>query len=247
MFITRIRAGLRPLKRSWVHRSRRRNYGQLAPYVTQSERIEGWARGDEAIELARVAQHLPGAAVIVEIGSFLGSSAVLLAGARRVAGSGIVHCVDPFDGSGDSHSMPVYSEVTASLSRPLRSQFEANLRIADVREQVVVHEGTAEAIGSTWTLPIDMLFLDGDQSPAGARSAYDTWEPFLKVGGVIAAHNSSDRVYSAEHDGHRRLAVEKIVPPHYGEVRCVGTTTFGRKLSHSRLISEVPRPRLREW
>src|SRR5439155_264773 len=66
--------------------------------------------------------------VIVEIGVFLGSCTVLLAGPRRRCGSGIVHCVDPFDGSGDAFSVPHYRRILDSLGGgSLRYHFDANI------------------------------------------------------------------------------------------------------------------------
>jgi hypothetical protein len=44
-------------------------------------------------------------AVIVEIGVYFGSASDL-AGARKIAGTGVVHCIDPFDASGDDFSAP---------------------------------------------------------------------------------------------------------------------------------------------
>ncbi len=217
------------MKRTWLAFVERRRLGDLAEYVARSETIDGWARHDEARELAVVARSLAGAPVIVEIGSFLGSSAVLLAGARRLAGSGIVHCVDPFDGSGDSHSVPVYEEIAAGLDTSLRATFDRNIREAGLSDLVVAHAATAEEAAATWSGAIDMLFLDGDQSPDGARSAFEAWEPFLKPGGVLAVHNSADRTYSPGHDGQRRVVVESVYPPRFTDVRCVGTTTFARK------------------
>ncbi len=234
--VAQARKALRPLKRQWVASRRRlvtarrrRALGPLAPYVARSEQIAGWARGDEAIELVQVARRLPADATVVEIGSFLGSSAVLLAGARKVAGSGAVHCVDPFDASGDAHSVPVYEGLLASIQSPMRQEFEHNMQDAGVDEFVVVHQGTAEAVGAGWSAPLDLLFLDGDHSPAGARSNYETWIPFLKPGGVLALHNSSDRVYSPGHDGHRRVVLESVHAPGFTNVRCVGSTTFAER------------------
>jgi predicted O-methyltransferase YrrM len=158
-------------------------------------------------------------AVVVEIGSFLGKSAVLLAGARKRRGSGRVHCVDPFDASGDAFSTPVYRSLAAADARPLRQRFQANIARSGLTDWVEIHEGLAGRVAATWTVPIDMLFLDGDQSPEGARLAYDAWAPFLKVGGVIALHNSTERVYAPGHDGHRLLAVHIVRPPRYGDVR----------------------------
>jgi hypothetical protein len=78
-------------------------------------------------------------------------------------------------------------------------------------------------------LPIDMLVLDGDQSRAGAKAAWDGWVRFLKPGGIIAIHNSTNRLFAADHDGNHRLAVEELTTPGFTDIRVVGTTTFGVK------------------
>jgi len=202
----------------------------LADYLALAEAIPGWTRGEEAEALAQMAYALEGDAVIVEIGSFFGSSAVLLAGGRKLKASGKVHCVDPFDGSGDSFSVPVYRAIIGSLTpRSPRQHFEENIRAAGLSDWVEVHQGRAEEIALAWTTPIDLLFLDGDQSPAGARAAYEAWSPWLKPGGVIALHNSDPREYEAEHDGHYLIAVEEIKAPHYIDRHLVCSITFARK------------------
>jgi MMP 1-O-methyltransferase len=202
----------------------------LAAYQRVSETIPGWTRGPEASALARAAYSLQGDAVIVEIGSFFGSGAVLLAGSRKLRGAGKVHCIDPFNGSGDSFSVPHYNAIIEESGvRSLRERFDENMRAAGLSDWVQVHQGTAENIALGWTLPIDLLFFDGDQSPAGARAAYEGWSPWLKPGGVIALHNSNPREYDAEHDGHYLIAVDDIRPPRYIRRRLVGSITFARK------------------
>lgn len=168
-------------------------------------------------------------ACIVEIGAFLGCSTVLLAGARKLRQSGQVHTVDPFDGSGDDYSVPVYRRVRDSLEVQLRERFERNIRDAGVDDWVTVYQGRALEIASVWSKPVDLLFLDGDQSPMAVRATYAAWVPFLKGGGTIALHNSSPGVYAEGHDGSMRLADAAIRPPHYDRIRLVGTITFARK------------------
>jgi predicted O-methyltransferase YrrM len=203
---------------------------RLDTYLRRSEVIPGWTRHAEARALAEVAYHLPRDAVVVEIGSFLGSGAILLAGARKLRGSGRVHCVDPFNGSGDSYSVPHYETIMKSYgSRSLRELFDDNIRKAGLSDWVEAHQGSAEEIGRSWEGAIDLLFMDGDQSPAGVRRAYQAWSPWLKPNGFLALHNSHDRAYEPEHDGHHRLAVEVIQPPHYVDRKVVGSTTFARK------------------
>ena len=82
-----------------------------------------------------------------------------------------------------------------------------------------------------WTQPIDLLLLDGDQSPEGARSAYDAWAKCLKPGGILVLRNSGAHDYAEGHDGHRRLAVAEVVPGRYEEIRQLGDTMIARKAS----------------
>jgi MMP 1-O-methyltransferase len=216
--------------------------GELERYILLSERVPGWTAGAEALVLARLSYSLPPDATIVEIGSFLGAGAILLAGPRRLRGSGIVHCVDPFDGSGDMVSTPHYQRILTGLrGGSQRDWFERNIHDCDLTAWVQIHQGRAEEIARHWATPIDLLFLDGDQSADGALAAYTGWEPFLKVGGIIALHNSDPENHRANHDGNRRVADDYIKEPRFRDlrlstgvnvfdVRVVTTTTFAVKL-----------------
>lgn len=213
--------------------SARLRHGRRATYLVWARRISGWTTTEEALALMETASSLPDHAVIVEVGSFLGQSSVVLAGARKLKGSGRVHCIDPFDASGDGFSEPYYRRIAAQSSSSLRARFDRHIAQAGLREWIDVHQGTAEAVGTNWTQPIDFLHLDGDQSPDGARRAFDAFLPFLKPGGVVALHNSSDRPYHDGHDGQRRLVVERLRPPRFLDVRCVGSTTFASQIGGS--------------
>jgi predicted O-methyltransferase YrrM len=203
---------------------------ELEQYINISETIPGWTRGKEAMELARVSLSLPPRAIIIEIGAFFGSGTVLLAGPRKIKGSGIVHAVDPFDCSGDAYSIPFYREILANAGDGnLREYFDNNIRRAGLTDWVEVHQGRADEIAVDWTTAVDMIFLDGDHSRKGAHVAYESWSPFLKAGGVIAIHNSSPKNFRADHDGHRCLVEQEIHAPRYTDVVLVGSTTFARK------------------
>jgi len=196
-------------------------------YLHLSERVAGWTRGAEAEALIRAAYELPDHAIIVEIGSFLGSGSILLAGARKLRRTGKVHCVDPFDASGDSVSVPEYARILADFTNtPQIEVFCRNLRNAGVANWVGVHQGTAEQVGTGWDVPIDMLFMDGDQSPEGVSAAYESWAPWLKSNGVLALHNSNRREYAAGHDGHFRLLERLLAASEYSLIEEVGSTSF---------------------
>jgi predicted O-methyltransferase YrrM len=207
-------------------------WGSLGKYIARARAIPSWTRGDEAVSLATTSYALRDDAVIVEIGSLLGCSTVLLAGARRLRGSGTVHCVDPFDLSGEEFSVAIYHAIGSSLRRSPREQFDRNVRRAGLADWVEVHQGAAADIGATWSTPIDFLFLDGDYSAEGALSIFRDWSGYLKPGGILAVHGSSRDHDVPGHNGNYRVVVDAVRPPLYSEIRRVGTTTFARKTEH---------------
>jgi predicted O-methyltransferase YrrM len=208
----------------------RLRYGRLGPYLAHARSIPGWLTRNEGLLLGQLALAAPSDAVMVEIGSFLGRSAVVIAGALKERGNGILHCVDPFDASGDSFSAPIYKAISEEHGSSLRQEFERNVARAGVDQWIRIRQGTAVAAAEGWHTPIDLLFMDGDQSPEGVRSAYERWGPFLKVGGVIGLHNSSERTYAAGHDGHRLLAHELAASPASINFVSVDSTTWWRRL-----------------
>jgi MMP 1-O-methyltransferase len=199
-------------------------------YVEISASIPGWREGPEAIAVYAASYSLNDNAVIVEVGAFFGRSTVLLAGARKLRGSGIVHCVDPFDCSGDAFSVPHYQRILEEQGGgSVRTHFEENLRQAGLSDWVEVHQARAAEAAMHWKPPVDLLLLDGDHSPRGAREAYDAWIPHLRPGGVLILDNSIPRNYAETHDGNRRLVVEEVVLPRFVDIREIGFATFARK------------------
>jgi predicted O-methyltransferase YrrM len=203
--------------------------GKFDFFLSLSEQIPGWTRGDEARELMRLSYSLPDSAELVEIGSFLGSGATLLAGARKIRGSGVVHCVDPFDGSGDEFSVPHYRDILAQVGEAQCDRFQRNVQNAGVAELVLIYRTRAEDLADNWTRRVDLMFFDGDQSRASVREVYRKWIPYLKIGGVLALHNSHPTNYRAEHDGHRCLVEEEIHEPKFADIRLIDDTTFAIK------------------
>lgn len=150
-----------------------------------------------------------------------------MAGARKVKGSGRVHCVDSFDVSGDAFSIPIYRKVLDSVGVPVREQFDKNVQAASLSDWIVVHQADAGEFAKSWTEPIDLLFMDADHSCSAALAHYEAWSRFLKPGGILAVHNTLSR--SAGHDGSRRLVAEKLRSPDYTGITRVSSTTVARK------------------
>ena len=195
--------------------------------VELSANIPGWRAGEAARAVAEAAYELGPDPTIVEVGVFMGRSTFLMAGARRLRGSGMVHCVDPFDCSGDPASIPHYVGILRNFrGKSLEQIFRQHMKHYRCDGAVSVHRGTSRGIAAGWRQPIDLLLLDADHSPDGAREAFESWVPFVRSGGVVVLDNTDERVYEPMHDGNYRLARERLGPPHFEKVRRVGNTTF---------------------
>lgn len=208
----------------------RLKYGDLGKYLAYSCYVPGWVQEKESVALAQAAYNLPPDPVIVEVGSFVGKSAVLLAGARKLQGSGHVHCIDPFDASGDEFSVPFYLRVAKRRTVPLNEWFSENIARTGLSDWVSMYKATGQEMGKSWSTPIDLLYLDGDQSPVGARETYELFIPHLKPGGIIVLHNTAERAYDPGHDGSYRISKESIRQPDYTDIYQVEMMTFARKV-----------------
>ena len=206
--------------------------GTIAAIVDDAMTIFGWCEGQAANEAIRVCLALPSKPVIVQIGIFMGRSTALLAGACRARADAKVYCVDPVDGSGDSFSVPYYAQELRHSGYPsLELAFIDNMRRLRLQEWIELNKVTGQAAAKTWSRPIDLLWLDADHSPTGAREIFEAWVPFLRTGGTLVLRNTADRSYAPGHDGNRRLVQEAIHPPMFDSIRQIDATTFAVRAS----------------
>lgn len=200
-------------------------------YLAISQTIPGWRGIPESMAIWEACLNLDADAVVVEIGVFLGRSTALMAGARKLRGSGTVHCVDPFDCSGDAFSIPYYLAILQKEGGGnLREHFDKYMQKANLQDWIKIHQSTAQELALSWGTPVDLLLLDGDQSPRGALEAYQAWIPHLRPGGVLVVGNApADGARSEGHDGNCRVAKTCVIQPYFYDIRQVGSTLFARK------------------
>ena len=156
-------------------------------------RAAGFLPHDEARALYRAA--LAGARLgpLVEIGTYQGKSAILLAAAARVAGRKLV-TVDHHRGS-EEHQ-PGWPYHDPDLVDPLVGQVDTlqparrALALAGVEEEVVMVVGRSPEVAALWpSAGFGFVFIDGGHTDAAARADYDGWAPLVARGGVLAIHD----------------------------------------------------------
>jgi hypothetical protein len=166
----------------------RPDVGEQAALDLSSE-IEGWLSRDQGARLWLAARRVPAAGSIVEIGSFRGRSAVVLASAAA-DGARIV-AIDPHAG-GDRGP----GEITPQAERGDADNraFLANLRRAGVEDRVrLVRKLSGDALGDV-PGELDLLYIDGAHRYSPASEDIARWGARVRPGGSLLIHDSFNAI-----------------------------------------------------
>lgn len=139
--------------------------------------IPGWFTQEESAAIYAVAQSLPERSKLVEIGSWMGRSSVVIGSAIRDMRSKL-YCIDPFN-----------SETTLVNNRDTINEFKINIAAAGLKDIVEPIKGYSHEVAMKWDDDIDFLFIDGNHQYAFVKTDLQLWAPFLKPGAVLALHD----------------------------------------------------------
>lgn len=152
--------------------------------------IEGWLPEIEALALYDISRNLPdNHPIVVEIGSWLGKSSVVLAKGIKRKNSPYLYCIDPFNASGDDLSVTIFTKIHLKKERPLKDIFVDNIKAYGVSDYIKILEGYSYNFAKDWDQPIVFLFIDGDHSYDAVLQDYLSWSKFIRPGGYIAFHD----------------------------------------------------------
>jgi predicted O-methyltransferase YrrM len=150
-----------------------------------ARQAEGWLTEDQASALFTAAAVVPDGGQIVEIGSFRGRSAIMLASAARPDVD--VVCIDPHLGSDRG---PQEIAAQPGLGESDNERFRANLERAGVAHRVRhVREFSSDAFDHV-DGSIDVLYVDGAHRFAPARDDIVRWGARVPVGGQMFVHDA---------------------------------------------------------
>jgi predicted O-methyltransferase YrrM len=152
------------------------------PVVSIAEDLQdlpqGWFHHGPQV-LALIEQHRP--KVVVELGSWLGASAIAMARAVR-RWNGTVTCIDTWTGHlNDEGGTADPSQAPLMILSCARAMVEAGVS-ANIR---LIPAATVD-VARSWQQPIDFLFIDADHSQNGCAADLEMWFPHVRAGGVIA-------------------------------------------------------------
>jgi MMP 1-O-methyltransferase len=156
-----------------------------------AEAARGFMPAAEGLALYQTAAAYAGVGPIAEIGTYCGKSTIYLAAAASAAGQ-LVVTVDHHRGSeeiqpGWEHHDPELVDGTGRMdSLPF---FRATLAAAGLEDHVVAVIGTSADVARLWRTPLGMLFVDGGHSEYHVVTDYESWAPWLAMGGALAFHD----------------------------------------------------------
>jgi len=147
--------------------------------------VEGWMTDDQARRLWDRASALPAPAQVVEIGSYRGRSAIVLA---RAAAPGVdVVAIDPHAGN-DRGPQQITGPVEEGQGD--HEAFVANLRAAGVAGRIRhVRLPSDQALGQVEPA-IDLLYVDGAHRYGPALDDIRRWGDRVRTGGTLLIHDS---------------------------------------------------------
>ncbi|MFB6894351.1 class I SAM-dependent methyltransferase [Kitasatospora sp. NPDC056327] len=129
---------------------------------------------------------------VLEIGTYCGRSAILLAAAARAAGT-VALTVDHHRGSEEQQPGWEYHDPTLVDPEVGRMdtlpRFRRTLHAAGLEEHVVALVGRSPQIAALWGGRLALVFIDGGHTDEHATNDYEGWAPHLAPEGLLVVHD----------------------------------------------------------
>jgi predicted O-methyltransferase YrrM len=186
--------------------------------------IQGWLLDEEAdlliASLFRAVSTLKGVRAIVEVGSYMGRSTVVLASVLQSLRleDAKVYAVDPHSGKigapdrGIAHMPPSLDEFRRNV---------ADAGVAALVQLVCHHSFEVQ-----WDKPICFLFVDGLHDYMNVARDFYHFEPWIIIGGYIVFHD-----YAPYYPGVMMFVDEVLAGGSYERVHCAASLVVLRKVA----------------
>lgn len=153
----------------------------LAALVPQD--VPGWC--DYADLYKQIVDGVQDGAHLVEVGSFMGQSAITMARLLKRSGKRIKFtCVDHFQGD------PSILSAIGTMPANTRELFESNLRKYQVEDRVeLLPMPSVDAAKLFPDEALDFVFIDGSHEEEDVTNDIRDWLPKVRPGGILAGHD----------------------------------------------------------
>lgn len=147
-------------------------------------KIKGWSSLEDMDVLIKHCQQLPENPVILEIGTGMGRSSLLMALIRPDAQ---IHTMDAFGmvGQIELHSKTgfMFNRDNVEYAEKIWKEFGVT--------NIILHIGDCHTL--PWDKQTDLIFIDGDHRYDGIKADYERFYPFVKKGSYMLFHDANTR------------------------------------------------------
>jgi predicted O-methyltransferase YrrM len=148
--------------------------------------VRGFLTPGDIAYLFNLAAGLPPGGCYLEVGSWLGLSAIVVANGllANLNLTATVYCVDTWQGSPEHQGLP---EVRRG---ELFEQFWQNVCEAQMDGLIRPVRGESAQVARNWRgPPLDVVFIDGEHSEEACYNDIRAWRPRLGPGGRLLGHD----------------------------------------------------------
>jgi predicted O-methyltransferase YrrM len=154
--------------------------------LVEIDGVQGLLMPRDIEVLCHYASGLPRGARVVEIGSFMGLSALAMAKAFYIRQNytARIYCVDTWEGSAEHRDMEVIEKGE------LFERFKRNIAESGLAAYFIpLRKDSVAASGEFQDESFDLIFVDGDHTFEGVSKDLVSWYPKLKPEGVFLGHD----------------------------------------------------------
>lgn len=135
--------------------------------------------------------------VVIEVGSYTGSSALAMLGTIK-QNAGRMFCIDWFKGNegvssddyDDADALHPSNINTTYATQSILATLQHNIKAAGFEDLVSILIGTSVSIGPLVSTGVaDLIFIDADHRYSAVKKDIETWYPKVRPGGILCGHD----------------------------------------------------------
>ena len=195
---------------------------------------EGFLSDKEGELLYHLAKNCRGEGVIVEIGSWKGRSTIWLGQGSKAGKKVKIYAIDPHTGA--TEQKQVYDSIWTF------EEFKKNVQNAKVDDLVCPIVKTSAEAAKDFTLPVELIFIDGAHEYEAVKLDFDWWYPQVIEGGIMAFH---DTIWN---EGPKKVVKELVYKSrNFRNVGLVDYITYAQKVRQNSFFDRVRNRYLLLW
>ncbi len=193
-----------------------------------AQNIDGFLAEDEGLFLFNTAKNCQDRGVIVEIGSWKGTSTVWIGLGSKEGKKIKIYAIDPYTGSLNENAGLIENQKSLTTFE----EFKKNIKTANVDDIIFPIIKTSEQAVKNFNEPVEFIFIDGDHKYESVKLDFDLWFPKVINGGIMAFHDSVGNGFPGPKKVVKNLVYKS---KYFKNINTVNSITFATKVEKNSL------------